>query len=116
MEKFIKSVGYALNGIAAAWKEQSNLKIQSVIAVMVIGAGFYFQISSIEWIVLLLMIGGVISLELVNSALEEMVNLVTKERHPLAGKVKDIAAGAVLFFSMIAATAGVIIFWKYIFS
>jgi diacylglycerol kinase len=115
MEKFIKSVGYALNGIAAAWKEQTNLKIQSVIAVIVIIAGFYFQIPSIEWIVLLLMIGIVISLELVNSALEEMVNLVTKERNPLAGRIKDIAAGAVLVFSVIAATVGVIIFWKYIF-
>jgi diacylglycerol kinase len=115
MEKFIKSVGYALKGIVAAWTEQTNLKIQSVIAVIVIFAGFYFRITSIEWMVLLLMIGMVISLELVNSALEDMVNLVTKERHPLAGRIKDMAAGAVLVFSFIAATIGVIIFWKYIF-
>ena len=115
MKKFIKSVGYAVNGIVAALKDQRNLAIQSVIAIAVIAAGFYFGITSIEWCIILILIGTVLSLELMNSALEELVNLVTKEKHPLAGKVKDIAAGAVLVFSVIAGIVGIIIFAKYIF-
>lgn len=110
----MNSFGYAFKGIAAAWKGQSNLKIQAAIGALAIVAGFYFGITNVEWYVLLILIGGVLSLELVNTALEEMVNLVTREHHPLAGKIKDVAAAAVLIFSIIAAVVGVLIFSQYI--
>ena len=77
-------------------------------------AGFYLSIAAIEWCILLLCIALVIGLELVNTALENLVDLVTRERNPLAGKVKDIAAGAVLVVSIITVIIGLIIFRKYL--
>lgn len=114
MKKFFKSVLYAVHGLKASLDEQRNLKVQILIALITIGAGFYFDITSIEWCIILLVIGLVIGLEMINTAIESLVDLVTLERKPLAGKIKDIAAGAVLFASIIAIVIGVIIFRKYL--
>jgi diacylglycerol kinase len=114
MLEFIKSFFYAFKGIRASLVEQRNLKVQSLVALITIGAGFYYGISAVEWCLVLMMIGIVIGLELVNTAIEDLVNLVTTEWKPLAGKVKDIAAGAVLVVSIIAVVVGVIIFKKYV--
>lgn len=116
MKGFFESFKYALKGIRSSIDEQRNLKVQSVVAIITIGAGFYFRITAIEWCVILLVIGLVMGLEMVNSAVESLVDLVTKERKPLAGKVKDVAAGAVLFASIIAVVIGVLIFRKYLIS
>jgi len=113
--KLLKSFGYAWNGFKVAVKEEPNLRIHLTIAIVVIVMGFYFKISSAEWAELLIMIGLVIGFELLNSAVESLTNLVTKERLPLAGKVKDIAASAVLVISVVALLVGIIIFKKYIF-
>jgi len=114
IKKFIKSVGYALQGIRAAFIDQRNLKIQLFIGLLAIAAGFYLQISGTEWCLILLSIGLVMGLELINTALENLVDLVTMDRLPLAGKIKDIAAGAVFIASFMAAIVGVLVFRKYI--
>jgi len=114
MSSFLKSFVYAIKGITAAVAGQRNLKVQVTVALLTIGAGFYFAIPAIEWCAILLTIAMVIGLELMNSAIENVVDLVTREQHPLAGKAKDIAAGAVLFVSVIAVIIGVIIFKKYL--
>lgn len=114
MKSLYKSFIYALHGIVSGIADQRNLKFQLAIAAVVIGAGFYLSITSIEWCVILLCIAFVIGLELVNTALENLVDLVTLEQNPLAGKIKDIAAGAVLFVSVIALIIGLIIFRKYL--
>ena len=114
MNKFLKSFVYATQGIGAALQGHRNLVIQVFIAMLVVLAGFYFSITSMEWCVLLLAISVVIGLEMMNTAIENLVNLVTTEWKPLAGKVKDIAAGAVLFASMIAVIIGIILFRQYI--
>lgn len=114
MNSFLKSFVYATHGIRAAMQEHRNLVIQVFIAILVVAAGFYFSITPMEWCVLLLAIAVVIGLEMMNTAIENLVNLVTMERKPLAGKVKDIAAGAVLFASAIAVIIGIILFSKYI--
>ena len=114
MKKFFQSVGFAINGITQAFRTERNLRMQFAIGLVVVAAGFYFRVSTLEWIALLLTTGIVISLELVNSAIEALVDLVTKEHHPLAGKVKDISAGAVLVFAVIALITGILIFKKYI--
>lgn len=111
---FLKSFLYALNGLRASLQGQRNLKIQIVIACITIGAGFYFNIAAWEWCVILLTIGLVVGLELVNTAIESLVDLVTRERKPEAGRIKDIAAGAVLVVSAIALIVGVIVFRKYL--
>jgi diacylglycerol kinase len=114
MKKFFLSVGFATKGIVQAFKSERNIRVQFVVGLLVVVAGFYFEISNAEWIALMLTTGIVISLELVNSAIESLVDLVTKEHHPIAGRVKDIAAGSVLFFSVIALITGILIFKKYI--
>src|ERR1044072_9003314 len=113
MIRFLKSVGYALKGIYAAIKEQRNLKIQLSIALAVVAAGIYFDISTTEWCIVLLTIALVVRLEMINSAIEDLVNLITQEHHPLAGKIKDIAAGAVLIAALLSTIIGILIFWKY---
>ncbi len=114
MKAFFRSFLYAINGILASWKEQRNLKVQSIVAVITIGAGFLFEITVVEWCLVLFAIALVISLEMVNSAIEGLVDLVTHEHSDLAGKVKDVAAGAVLFASVIAVIIGVMIFRPYL--
>jgi undecaprenol kinase/diacylglycerol kinase (ATP) len=105
--KLLKSFGYAWSGLKVAVKEEPNLRIHLAIAVVVVAMGFHFHINPMEWLILLILVGLVISLELINSAIESLTDLVTKEKLPLAGKVKDISAAAVL--------VGIIIFGKYIF-
>jgi diacylglycerol kinase (ATP) len=76
--------------------------------------GFWFNVSGADWCILLIMIGLVISAELTNTAIENLTDLVTKEFHPLAGKVKDIAAASVLVLSVISVIVGFIVFFKYV--
>lgn len=114
MNAFLKSFRYALKGIRVSWSEQRNLKVQLCVAVVTAGAGFWFRITPVEWCLILMAIGLVIGLEMVNSAIEGLVDLITRERNELAGKVKDIAAGAVLFASVIAVIIGVLVFRKYL--
>jgi len=115
MKSFFQSFGFAIKGILSALKTERNFKIQFATGLLVITAGLYYNITVSEWCVVLLTIALVLGLELMNSAMENMVNLVTKERNPLAGKIKDFAAGAVLIVSIISAVIGILIFWKYIF-
>lgn len=114
LKGFFRSFAYAWNGIRVSLAGQRNLKVQSIIALITIGAGFYFGIDDIEWCLILFSIALVLSLEMLNSSIENLVDLVTIERKPLAGKIKDVAAGAVLFASAIALVIGVIVFRKYV--
>lgn len=103
-----------MRGIWFGIVDQRNLKVQITISVLVIAAGIYFNITPMEWCVLFLCIGLVISLELINSAIEGLVDLVTIEKKMLAGKIKDIAAGAVLIVSVVSIIIGMILFGKYL--
>jgi undecaprenol kinase len=86
------------------------MKIHLFFTMLVVLLGFLLQVSLVEWMFLLLSIGGVISLELINSSIENLVDLVTEEFHPLAKKAKDMAAAAVFIFSMVSIIIGMIIF------
>jgi undecaprenol kinase len=79
-------------------------------AVLVILFAFYYHLSASEWIFILFAIGGMFSLELVNTAIERIVDLVTEEYHPLAKQAKDIAAGAVIVYAILSVIIGCIIF------
>lgn len=106
----LSSFKYGFTGIADAALKERNMQIHIVLSFFVIAAGFALKISKFEWIAVLIAIGGMISLELMNSAVERTVDLYTKEFHPLAKQAKDIAAGAVLFFAIISVMIGMIIF------
>ena len=113
-----KSFGYAFEGIFAVIKKERNMQIHCCMMVLVILAGLFFQISAVEWCICLVLFGLIMSLELVNTAVESVVDLVTEERRPLAKLAKDAAAGAVLIASIMAAVAGLIIFlpkgWEFL--
>lgn len=110
LKKQIRSFGYAWKGITSCVGKEQNLSFHLIATVLVVIAGFAFEISRTEWMIVILCIGMVIAAELFNSAIERLVNLVSPERHPLAGQVKDIAAGAVLVCAVAAAIVGLIIF------
>ena len=86
------------------------MQIHCTAAVLVTVAGFVLKISAIEWCICLILFGLIMALELVNTSVEAVVDLVTEERKPLAKIAKDTAAGAVLIAAIMAAVAGLIIF------
>ncbi len=113
MPSFIKSVSYALNGLRLAFTEKHFI-VHIVISVLVIMAGLFFGITQTEWLICLLLFGLVISLEIINTAIEYLVDLVSPQQHPQAGAVKDLASGAVLFSCIISIICGICIFGKYV--
>ncbi|MDS9471032.1 diacylglycerol kinase family protein [Sporosarcina pasteurii] len=110
MRKFFKSFKFAMAGIIHCFTTERNFKIHVSVAITVICAGLLTGLSLFEWFVIIVFIGGVLALELMNSAVERMVDLFTNEWHPLAKQAKDLAAGAVLVFALTSAIVGLLIF------
>lgn len=110
MKKFILSFKYAIEGIITAINKERNMKIHISIMILVIIMGIVLKISKIEWIICTILFGLVISLELVNTAIENTIDLITQEKDPKAKIAKDTAAGAVLVSAISAAIIGLIIF------
>ncbi len=114
MNKRIASFGYAWTGIRSFVSKEPNARIHCSAIVLVTIAGFFFGITRTEWVIIILCFGLVLAAEGINTAIERLVNLVSPEWHPLAGDVKDIAAGAVLICAAAAAIIGCIIFVPYL--
>ena len=110
---FLKGLVDAGRGIVIALKDQRNLKIHLLATILVVAAGFYFPIRSNEWLILLLTIGLVWTAELLNTAIEYLTDLITKDHHALARKAKDASAGGVLTAAIIALIIAIIIFGKH---
>lgn len=114
------SMEFAITGIKTAFKEESNMRKHVLLALIVIISGVLFQVSALEWLFLLVSILLVIAFEIMNSAIECVVDLATDYHfHILAKRAKDMAAGAVLMVSLLAVLVGIIIFipkiWGIIF-
>ena len=112
--KRVLSFKYAFSGIISALKEEPNLKFHFFAAFLTVSAGFFFQISKLDWIIVLVLIGLVISVEFTNTAIEAVVDSFTLEEHPGAKLAKDISAGAVLVIAITSAIVGLIIFLPYL--
>ncbi|MDN4074801.1 diacylglycerol kinase family protein [Fictibacillus terranigra] len=110
--RFVRSFGYAWEGIKAAVSGEQNIKIHLGVGCFVLLAAYALHFSAERFAILLLVIGAVICLEIMNTALERVVDLVTDDFHPLAKQAKDMAAGAVLVFSVIAVIIGLLLFFK----
>ena len=110
MKKRIQSFGYAGRGVWLVISKEANMKIHLAVAVLVVLAGFYFQISATEWMACLLCFGLVFTAEMINTAIENVVDLVSPKQHDLARNAKDIAAGAVLISAIASAAVGLLIF------
>lgn len=110
LNKRIKSVGYASKGAYQLISTEASIKVQLVIAIIMTIAGFYFQISITEWIIQVLAIGLVISIEGINTAIEAILDFIHPERNDKIGFIKDISAGAVFIASIAAIIVGLIIY------
>ena len=111
----LKSIRYAFKGALLLLKTEASIQIQFVIAALVTFAGFYFNISYIEWILQILAIGLVMSLEGINTAIEKMADFIHPEHDNKIGFIKDISAGAVFFAAFVAVLAGLIIYYPKLF-
>ena len=109
-QKRFASFAYAGRGIADLFRSQPNARIHALAAAGVIAAGCFFHLTSVEWIALCLSVTLVISFEAMNTALEHLTDLVSPEYHPLAGRAKDAAAGAVLLSAIGAVVVGLWVF------
>jgi diacylglycerol kinase len=110
MKKFLYSVVFALRGMKDFFSGDRNGKIQTVFGITAIALGFALSISSFQWLLVLFCIGLVISLEMINSAIEKFCDMITTDFHPGIRIVKDVAAGAVLVASITSLVIGLIIF------
>ena len=118
--ELIASLEFALTGIFTAFKEERNMRKHTLSAILAIVAGFLFGISVTEWLFLLLSVSLVIAFEIMNSALENVVDLASNYHFSMLAKnAKDMAAGAVLVISGFALVTGLIIFvpklWALVF-
>ncbi|WP_102345557.1 diacylglycerol kinase family protein [Bacillus sp. Marseille-P3661] len=108
--KLLYSFKYAIEGLIYVIKNERNMQIHLTIACIVLFFGFIMSISKMEWLIILLLIGIVLSLETMNTAIERTVDLITDEYKPLAKLAKDVAAAAVFVFAIISVIIGIIIF------
>lgn len=105
------SFEFAWHGFKTAYKEERNLKVHSVMASLAVLAGLLFSISLVEWRWLLLVIFLVVVMEIINTTFENVVDMVTDYHfHPIAKKIKDMAAAAVLLTAIFAVVIGSTIF------
>ena len=111
----LKSVGIAFKGALYLLKTESSIKVQFVVAILVTVAGFYFHISKTEWLIQIVLIGLVMSIEGLNTALEYIADFIHPEDHHSIGRIKDIAAGAVFIASIAAIIAAIVIYFPKVF-
>ncbi|MFC5270958.1 diacylglycerol kinase family protein [Adhaeribacter terreus] len=114
IKKRINSFGYAFKGIWAAFWYEPNMKLHLLGAAEAIFLGWFFEINNAEWIWITLAIGLVWMAEIFNTAVEKLTDLVSPEYNELAGRVKDLAAGAVLISAITALVIGLLVFWPHV--
>lgn len=110
LHKRVGGFGYAWKGIKTGWEEEANFRFQTACAAVAVAFGLLLGISRIEWLVLFLTIGLVLTAELINTSLEELCDMYKAEHDPHIEKIKDVAAGAVFLSSWVSILAGAFIF------
>lgn len=111
----ILSFGFAFQGLITFFKTQHNAWIHLLATIVVITLGFVLKVNRVEWCWLIISIGFVFAAEMFNTAIEFLTDLVSPQFHPLAKKVKDVAAGAVLIAALSAVAIGLIVFLPKLF-
>lgn len=104
------SFKYAFEGVVTAYKTEQNLRIHTLVAILVIICGFIFKISDLEWFICFILIGLVLMAEFFNTALEHIVDMISPDINPHAKNAKDMASSGVLAMAVISAIVGLIIF------
>ena len=111
VSRLINSFNYAVEGIIYTLKKEANMKIHFFIGFLVLLSSLYFNFSRLEFLMLFFTISLVMITEMMNTAIEKVVDLYTKEFHPLAKIAKDVAAGAVLIASINALVVAYLLFF-----
>ena len=116
LKRTLHSFGYAMKGIRIGFREETNFQIQVAMGLASILLGVYFQLSVVEWLFVFGAIGLVLTTELLNTALEELCDMLKDTHDPHVAKIKDLTAGAVLCASLCALVIGLIIFLPKFFA
>ncbi|WP_369384431.1 diacylglycerol kinase family protein [Halalkalibacter wakoensis] len=106
----LKSFFYASQGFRYVVKHEQNMQIHLLVATVMIITAYFLNFPIYHWVLLLLVIAGMFALEIMNTAIERTVDLVTEEYHPLAKRAKDIAAAAVFVYCLFAVIIGCFLF------
>jgi diacylglycerol kinase (ATP) len=106
----LKSVVFAVKGAFKLITTEHSVMVQSSLAVLMIMAGFYFEIDRYEWMMQILAFGLVLGIESLNTAVEKVADFIHPEYHEKIGFIKDIAAGAVMFAALAAFAVGLLIY------
>jgi diacylglycerol kinase (ATP) len=106
----LSSFRYASRGILSMLRTEPNARIHAAATVLAVAAGFGLEIGRAEWLAVVLVIGAVWTAESFNTACEALCDLASPERHPLAERAKDVAAGAVLVAALTAVVVGLLVF------
>jgi undecaprenol kinase len=115
ISRLLKSYSYAIRGLFKTFREEQNLKIQTIASLVVLILGIYFSISRIEWAILVLVVCLVLTAEIANSAIERVTDVLKPRINTYIKEIKDIMAAAVLLSSIAATIIGVIIFFPYLY-
>ena len=111
------SFKHAWNGLTHAFSTQPNFGIHLLLSSLAVAGGFFFKITNTEWLVILLTISIGLVIELINTAIESTVDLITSKRHPIAKIAKDTSAAAMLIYAVGAIVVASVIFlpkiWPY---
>lgn len=111
IRNIINSFNYAVTGILQAMKTEKNLRFQYITSIVVISFSLFFDFSRLEFLILLVTISLVLITEMLNTAIEKTIDIITKDYHPLAKIAKDVAAGAVLISAVNAIVVGYLLFF-----
>ena len=109
-KRLLRSFMYASQGLVFVIKHEQNMQIHLIAAGCILFSAYLLNFPTLHWLILLLVIAGMFSLEIMNTAIERTVDLVTEEFHPLAKRAKDIAAAAVFVYCVFAVIIGLILF------
>ena len=112
---FRKSFLFAIQGFRTAVTTERNIKVMLAVGALAVAAGVVVGLDLVSWAIIVLCCAVVVMAELFNTAIETVVDLVSPEFHPLAGRAKDIAAAAVWFLSFLVAIVGVLVYANAIF-
>lgn len=110
LRKRLKSFGFAFNGLVILLREEHNSRIHFMAAFIAVILAFWLKISAIEWVAIVFAIGFVITLEIINSAIENISDFLSPEKHEMIKKIKDLSAAGVLVGSITSLIIGLIVF------
>lgn len=116
MNRFVRSLKYAFKGIFFAIRHEKNFQTEIIVSLLVIGIMFFFPLSPLERSLIVLSMALVLTLELANTALERVMDILKPRVHPYARVIKDVMAGAVLLATFSAIAIGLVIFSPYVLS